>query len=293
MATPQHPHWQNDPAVLSAARNAPALKLGASGSGVQRLREALAAVDAPPVAEPLDRFGPLTVTLLKTFQGLYNLSNDGAAGTQTIGRLDDLLLGRAARKPWPAPAPAPAPASSKEEFLQKVFDACAPVLRARDTPYRLPVSAMLACAAVESGWGNGPIYRETGNLFSLQKWPWAQYPITAHTLWRNTVIQNNPIKIARAPFNTATDMADAGRQWCEWIEHYGQADGPPGNLPQDKHKPPRANAQAMARRTQLTGMANDPVLFARNLYLVGFGENLASGQIYARVLQENNLTRFD
>ena len=40
-------------------------------------------------------------------------------------------------------------------------------------------------------------------------------------------------------------------------------------------------------------MASDPLRFARNLYLVGFGESLAHGELYASVLEQNHLTRFD
>jgi peptidoglycan hydrolase-like protein with peptidoglycan-binding domain len=285
MATPTHPHWRNDATVLNASRNNPAFKLNASGSGVQRLREALLAIGAPAIDEPPASFGPLTLAQLKVFQGLYGLAADGAAGAGTIGKLDQLLFAAQARKPWPKAAAA---AGDNEAFLQQVAAACAATVRAAG----LPVSAMLACAAVESGWGNGAIYRETGNLFSLQKWPWVVYPMTARTLWRDTVIQTIPRKTAKAPFNTATDLADAGRQWCEWIANYGGVHGPPGSI--DRNRPQRAdNPGAVARRLRLINMAGDPLLFARNLYLVGFGESLAHGELYARVLSEHRLTRFD
>jgi hypothetical protein len=151
---------------------------------------------------------------------------------------------------------------------------------------------MLACAAVESGWGKGPIYRETGNLFSLQKWPWVTYPLTTHTLWRETVIQTSPRKTARAPFNTARDMTDAGQQWCQWIKYYGSMQGPPGSP--DKARPQAAdNKFALGQKLRLMAMVYDPLAFARNLYLVGFGESTAHGELYARVLRDNNLQRFD
>lgn len=284
MATPQHALWQGDPAILAASRNAPPLKPGATGTGVARLREALQALGAPEVDEPPERFGPRTLALMTAFQSLYGLTPDGVAGAQSIGRLDALLRGQAERRPWRTPAAG----GTREEFLQKVAAACGPVVRQN----RLPVSAMMACAAVESGWGTGSIYKESGNLFSLQKWPWVKYPTTLKTLWRTTVIQTVPVrKTAKAPFNTATDMADAGRQWCEWVLSYGDADGPPGNA-SEKAKP-MAVAGAIARRKKLLAMAGDPLQFARNLYLVGFGETAAMGRLYAQVLSDNRLTRFD
>lgn len=283
MATPQHSHWQNDPAILSASKNAPPLKLGSVGTGVQRLREALVLMGAPVIAEAPAQFGPATHAQVETFQGLYGLTQDGSAGTGTIGKLDELLQIPARRKPWPVAMFD----GSKEGFFQKVAGACGPVVKQNG----LPVSAMLACAAVESGWGRGPIFRQTNNLFSMQKWPWVPFPATARTLWLTTVIQTSPVKTARAPFNTTVDLADAGRQWCEWILHYGAPDGPPGNV--DQRAPHVANAGAIARRSRLIAMAGDPVAFAGNLYLVSFGESHAAGHRYADVLTQNKLTRFD
>ena len=283
MAAPTHSHWQNDPGVANAFRNAPALKQGTSGSAVQLLRGALEKVGAPPVTgEPPDQFKGATASQVKTFQGLYGLTADGAAGAGTLGKLDALLWsGPLGLKPWPKVTPV----LSREEFLQIVYSEGGSIAKQAG----LPVSGMLACAAAESGWGNGPIYLETKNLFSLQKWPKVLYPKTARTLWRTTIIQTNPKKTALAPFNTATSYADAVRQWCEWILHYGAADGPPGN--QEGRQ--IANQWAVARRQKLMGMAGDAVQFARNLYLVSFGESHAAAKLYADVLQENNLTRFD
>jgi peptidoglycan hydrolase-like protein with peptidoglycan-binding domain len=286
---PRHPHWRNDPAVLSAARNTPPFKLGANNSGVQRLREALSLMGAPASSEALAQFGPATQALVRSFQTLYNLAVDGEAGAGTVGKLDELLANPAARRPWLAATPAaPAVPASQEAFLQQVFVACAADVKAAG----LPVSAMLACAAVESGWGKGSIYRDTGNLFSLQKWPWVTYPLTTHTLWRETVIQTSPRKTARAPFNTARDMTDAGQQWCQWIKYYGSMQGPPGSP--DKARPQAAdNKFALGQKLRLMAMVHDPLAFARNLYLVGFGESTAHGELYARVLRDNNLLRFD
>jgi peptidoglycan hydrolase-like protein with peptidoglycan-binding domain len=283
MATPTHSHWQNDPAILAAARNSPALKQGATSSGVQRLREALSMMGAPSLAEPLNQFGPLTKALVIVFQTLYGLAADGVVGADTILKLEALLSSLTARKPWPTPTAV----LSREDFLKKVATECGPIVKENG----LPVSSMVACAAVESGWGTGKIFKDTGNLFSMQKWPWVQFPATPKTLWRTTVIQTNPRKTAMAPFNTAIDYADAGRQWCEWVLHYGASDGPPGNINQKAR--PADNAWAIGRRSRLVSMAGNPTEFARNLYLVSFGETHAMGELYARVLLENKLTRFD
>lgn len=287
MADPKHSHWQNDPAILAAAKNSPALKQGATGSGVQRLREALSVMGAPGIAEPLDQFGPLTKGLVATFQAIYSLSTDGTAGTQTILKLEALLSTVALRKPWKPPTVY----GSREEFLQAVASECGPVIReAVVWNKKLPVSAMMACAALESGWGGGRIFKDTGNLFSMQKWPWVPFP-KGETLWRPTVIQESPKKTANAPFNVAKNLADSARQWCEWIAYYGEAEGPPGNI--NKAAIPASNPWAIGRRNNLLSMVGHPVEFAKNLYLVSFGESHAKGQRYAQVLLENNLTRFD
>lgn len=286
MPTPTHPHWHNDSAVLNAARNSPPFRLGSSGVGVQRLREALVLIGAPQLTEAPTQYGALTQSQVKAFQALYGLASDGVAGGGTISKLDALLFAPQQRKPWPKAA-ASADAG-REAFLQSVVAACGPMVRAAG----LPVSAMLACAAVESGWGTGAIYRETGNLFSLQKWPWVLYPRTGRTLWRDTVIQTIPRKTAKAPFNTARDLQDAGSQWCEWIKYYGTTMGPPGSM--DQNRPQKVdNPHAASSRIRLMAMASDPLRFARNLYLVGFGESLAHGELYASVLEQNHLTRFD
>jgi peptidoglycan hydrolase-like protein with peptidoglycan-binding domain len=286
MSTLTHPHWRKDAAVLNAARNSPAFKLGSSsGSGVMRLREALVLVGAPTIGEAPTQFGPLTHAQVKAFQALYAMDADGIAGSGSLAKLDELLFAPLKRKPWPSATPADV---GHEAFLQKVAAACGPTARAAG----LPVSGMLACAAVESGWGTGAIYRETNNLFSLQKWPWVLYPRTERTAWRDTVIQTNPRKTAKAPFNTARDLQDAARQWCEWIQYYGTMQGPPGSV--NKNQPQKAdNPHACANRQRLMRMASEPLRFARNLYLVGFGESLAHGELYARVLVQYSLTRFD
>jgi hypothetical protein len=173
-----------------------------------------------------------------------------------------------------------------QSFIDEWADLGGPVAREND----LPVSAMLACASIESGWGKGPIYLATLNPFSLQKWPHVVYPKTHQTFWRETIVQTNPVRKARAPFNCATSHADAVRQWCEWILHWGEADGPPGN--QDPKIPQVARASAIASRELLLKHRQNGLEFARNLPLVGFGETATaalrqkSGEGYANRLRD-------
>jgi hypothetical protein len=155
----------------------------------------------------------------------------------------------------------------------------------------LPVSAMLACASVESNWGQGAIFRATLNPFSLQKWPHIKYPVTHQTYWRSTVVQTEPVKRLLAPFNCATTRSDAVRQWCEWILHYGDSDGPPQD--QDAKAPQVAHSGAVARRTALLASRVNPVAFARGLSTIGFGENQASGGVYAQRLISFSMTDYD
>ncbi|MBL8176219.1 MAG: hypothetical protein JNK48_16190 [Bryobacterales bacterium] len=286
MPAPQHPHWQNDPMILSATRNAPALKLGAAGSGVLKLHEALVLIGAPPAPGNPQLFGAPTKALVETFQALYTLAPDGVAGAKTIAKLDALLMAPAQRKPWKTAPNAPHQFGDKESFFQRVNAEGSEIARRRPRP--LPVSALLACAGVESGFGTGKIFKATGNLFSLQKWPKVPFPSTAlGTQWMTTVISTNPHKTALAPFNRAEGIADAVRQWCEWIEHYGEADGPPGNQHGGVY-----NRGAVSSRERLMTMVRNPAEFAGNLWLVSFGEK-QHAHVYAKVLTENNLTRFD
>jgi hypothetical protein len=156
---------------------------------------------------------------------------------------------------------------------------------------------MLACACVESGFGTGNIFKHTLNPFSLQKWPHVRYPTTNATFWNKTKVQETPAKFKRAPFNCATDVADAVRQWCEWILHWGDADGPPGN--QEAKLMQVADPGAIANRQKLLELRGSPAAFAFNLPLVGFGENKTqklrdnSGTRYRDALIKFSLTSLD
>jgi len=161
----------------------------------------------------------------------------------------------------------------------------------------LPVSAMLACACTESGFGMGAIFKKTKNPFNLQKWPHIPYPRAGTNQPSDTVVETKTGRQKIAPFNYATDVPDAVRQWCEWILHYGEADGPPQD--ENPHVPMVIHPGNQAARDQLLKYRRDPVNFAFNLPLVGFGEGKtkeqrdASGAIFKSVLITNKLTRFD
>jgi hypothetical protein len=162
----------------------------------------------------------------------------------------------------------------------------------------LPVGSMLACASVESGWGTGNIYKGTGNPFNLQKWPRIRFPHTHKTYWHRTKIaEGPPPKFAYAPFNCATDPADAVLQWCEWIVHWGRADGP-GRL-EPPNGSPQDNPPAIANRDYLLSYRRNSQDFCMNLPLVGFGENataalrLRSGERYRKRLVDFRLYDYD
>jgi hypothetical protein len=172
-------------------------------------------------------------------------------------------------------------------FMRKWADAGSAILQAND----LPVSAMLACASVESDWGTSTIFKATKNPFNLQKWPWVTFPRTHNTFFSSTVVKEHPHTVLRAPFNCATDEADAVRQWCEWVLHYGEADGPPGS--QDSKVPGVRVPALIARRDSLLKWRHSGHQFANNLPLVGFGEGMSKGPVYAARQQNFSMFLFD
>ena len=134
---------------------------------------------------------------------------------------------------------------------------------------------MLACASLESNWGQGAIYKATLNPFSLRKWPRTPFPHTHKTYWADTVIAEGPPKVVKkAPFNCATSRSDAVLQWCEWILHYGNADGP-GSL-EPPGAAPRDNLKAIDNRERLLSYRHNAIDFCMYLPLVGFGEHLTA-----------------
>jgi hypothetical protein len=176
----------------------------------------------------------------------------------------------------------------QEAFLQKLASGGAAEARRNN----LPVSAMLACACQETSFGTHGVFLQTNNPFHLQKWPWVLYPTSAGSLRiRTNVAPPGVPEVWRVTFfNTAPDLPDAVRQWCEWILHYGEADGPPGN--ENPHFKQVAVPAAKAKRDRLLALRDKPVEFADNLLLVGFGNSVQS-HLYSKCITDNSLTRFD
>lgn len=90
----------------AAARNAPALRVGAAGKGVGLLQAALLDLGFPmPVstghgAKRADGvYGYETAKTVRAFQGRENLAADGVAGRDTLTRLDQICAaGEATRR---------------------------------------------------------------------------------------------------------------------------------------------------------------------------------------------------
>jgi len=180
------------------------------------------------------------------------------------------------------------PTADQTNFLDEWAELGGPIAKQHD----LPVSAMLALASVESNWGKGDIFAATLNPFNLQKWEHIPYPITHMVIWRWTVIDNVTRERKKAPFNCAMSCADAVRQWCEWLFHYGEADGPPQDGPtKTRHI---IHGPQIAARVALLMLRKDPAAFAAKLYTVGFGKPVrATGVAFATRLTDYSLTRYD
>jgi hypothetical protein len=185
----------------------------------------------------------------------------------------------------------------KESWIDGIAGEGGPVAK----QYDLPIGAMLACASVECAWGTSKIYKATGNPFNLQKFPKVPFPHTHRIHWSDTIIAEGPPPVVRqAPFNCALNTADAVLQWCEWILHYGMADGPGalGN-PLARNYSPADNLSAIANRDRLLASRHNSIDFCLNLPLVGFGENATpalrkrSGERYKDRLTQFGLTVYD
>ncbi len=154
----------------------------------------------------------------------------------------------------------------KRRFIEEMARAG----RQKAKEFGYPLSAMVACACGESGFGTSPIYRRTGSPFNLQKPPDWKYP-KCETVTRDTV--NVPNQAARpAPFCKAVSLADAARLWCEWIAHH----------------------PSEAARNQLLRLRHDPKAFASSLFLVNFANSSrAATAEFGRVWEQFELGRFD
>jgi flagellum-specific peptidoglycan hydrolase FlgJ len=133
-----------------------------------------------------------------------------------------------------------------------------------------PLSAMIACACGESGFGTSGIFKRTGCPFNLQKPADWEYP-KCETEQQET--ENKPGEKAKpAPFCKAKDLSDAARLWCEWIAHF----------PRD------------AARRQLIDQRSNPKAFAESLFLVAFANSDKDRtKKFGELLEQYELRRFD
>ncbi len=167
------------------------------------------------------------------------------------------------------------PVSNPVDFFDELAMLGGPVAR----QHNLPVPAMLACAAVESGFGTSKIFRLTGCPFNLQKPKEWKFPVCA-TIPLNTVALTGakPVKV---PFCTASGWADAVRLWCEWIENW-------------PYHPNRA---------RVLRFRADAENFTLNLPYVGFGDQpkdpaersaayLRNGQKYLKMVRDFSLMSY-
>ncbi len=153
----------------------------------------------------------------------------------------------------------------KMQFLDDLAD------QGREALGVLPLSAMLACAGVESLYGTSLIYQHTHNPFNLQKPDEQAYPI-CQTIPQCTFSTGNEAHCGKAPFCTATSLTDAVRQWREWIENSANIPG----------------------RNVLMGLTGSPRAFAENLYRVGFANNeKARTAEYGVIWQQYKLGDYD
>lgn len=153
---------------------------------------------------------------------------------------------------------------------QQFIDAMAKAGRAKAKEFGYPLSAMVACACGESGFGTSAIFKRTGSPFNLQKpagWTYPKCEIEQHST------ENKPGETAKpAPFCKAKDLGDAARLWCEWIAHY-----------------PKDNV-----REQLTSLRANPKAFAENLFLVNFAASSRERtKKFGELLEQHELRRFD
>lgn len=156
--------------------------------------------------------------------------------------------------------------AEKIEFIRQLFKEGGPVARKEN----FPVSAMLACACAESGYGTSSIYKKTGNPFNLQKPDSWAYP-KCTTLTNKTENKLNE-KAKPAPFCTASSLAEATRQWCEWIRYF----------------PNKTSV------SNILAYRNNPMRFAEELYRVGFADSKRERtKEYASLLKRYAFERYD
>jgi peptidoglycan hydrolase-like protein with peptidoglycan-binding domain len=109
------PAYMGDPRLEDAYDNSPAMRWGEKGDPVKKVQQGLIddgfamPVSTEKAGEPDGIFGSETFSVVKQFQAKHSLSQDGAVGRETMGKLDEL----AAAKP-----PEEKPESTNELILR-------------------------------------------------------------------------------------------------------------------------------------------------------------------------------
>ena len=109
------PAYMGDPRLEDAYDNSPAMRWGEEGDPVKKVQQGLIddgfamPISTEQTGEPDGIFGSETFSVVKKFQAKYSLSQDGAVGRETMGKLDEL----AAAKP-----PEEKPESTNELILR-------------------------------------------------------------------------------------------------------------------------------------------------------------------------------
>ncbi|HLK68148.1 MAG TPA: hypothetical protein VKU19_32165 [Bryobacteraceae bacterium] len=150
--------------------------------------------------------------------------------------------------------------------------------RAKAKEYGYPLSAMLACACSESGYGTSDIYLKTNCPFNLQRPAAWTYP-KCELLAADTKGKFGSDDAQPATFCVAKSLSDAARLWCEWIAYYPGPDG---------------RQTLNGGNSGLMGFRGNPRAFATNLYRVAFADSQSSETAkYGDRWDQCELSRFD
>lgn len=151
-----NPAWQWNGRLASATVGGRPLNYGDSGPPVQILRGVLERMGFERTLEPVDFYGDSTRNLIRAFEELYELpDNGGAAGKLVLETLDDILNGiipsRRMRASQPPSATEVIGAAFARKYLsrtnwwiQNAIGSCAEVLANRSTPDKIGETAALA-----------------------------------------------------------------------------------------------------------------------------------------------------
>jgi hypothetical protein len=163
----------------------------------------------------------------------------------------------------------------RNAFINEMIDFAAPVAVAQN----LPAAALVACGAIESGYGISTIYGKTHCPFNLQKpdhYKWVHCSVVWLTTLSKMDASGKQSGVVRAPFCKADGataqewLADAARIWCEWVLGW----------PQD------------GNRNVMLSLRTKPLEFAKSLHRLGFGDPKVAtltAQTYENVFKEQRL----